>query len=406
MGLFQPDWMSRDRAKAMQGLKELAGRVYFTKSDRDKKLERVALKARLPEIRLTAAKAVNSHQLCYQMAKQDPDAGVRAYLISEEIFYIICDKSDLLELLSSEKDPDVRKLIQSLIDKKDQKAAEEQKKKNEAAAWERKRKARKDEYDRKVQRVKEQLKSLPQQELVKVFCEPVTQSLCGETFGAKSDVYAILRESVSFLTEQQALYEVALNTADKMTRIEDIHSPNVWSIQQTAVWLLQDQKRMEQLVINTDQNAARFALLEKIENQRFLANYIKTCPPDAFAFYCYQCRVDVNNLLNRITDRALLEEIIRDGGRYIKEADVRLQKLESETLCPNGTHSWEEIHSDSRMYDNEIIIDEYSYRCSRCGARYSYEKWGSGYSEKGKVYFVPRCTAEPAPEEPAADGKI
>lgn len=394
MGLFQPDWMSKDRAKAMAGLQKLAGKVYFRKSDRDKALEKVALKARLPEIRLSAAKAVHSHQLCYQMAKQDPDAGVRAYLISEDIFYILCDRTHLLELLSSEKNPDIRKLIQSLIDKKDRKAAEEQRAKEEAAAWEQERNVRKDEYDRKVQRVKEQLKGLPQQELAKVFCEPVTESLCGETFGTESDVNAILRESVSFLTEQQAIYDVALNTADKMTRIEDINSPNMWSIQQTAVWLLKDQKLMEQLVINTDQNAVRFALLEKIENQRFLADYIKTCPPDAFDFYCYQCRADVNHLLNRITDKALLEEIIHDGGRYIKEADVRLQKLESETKCPNGKHSWSEIAADDDMYDNEIIIHSYTYHCSRCGAHYRHSKWDNGISNVSDVYFLPRSDYE------------
>ena len=93
-------------------------------------------------------------------------------------------------------------------------------------------------------------------------------------------------------------------------------------------------------------------LLEKIENQRFLTDYIKTCQPDAFNFYRYQGSVDVNNLLNRITDRALLKEIIDDDGRYINEADVRLQKLESETLCPDGRHSWEEIDSDTRIFNN------------------------------------------------------
>lgn len=387
MGLFQPDWMSKDREKAMEGLKKIADSFYLTKSDKDKKFEKAALKARIPEIRLTAAKAVHDHQLCYRMAKQDPEAGVRAYLISEDIFYILCDKSDLLELLSSEKNPDIRMLIQSLIVKKDLEAAEKQRKEEEKAAAERARKARQEEYDRKVQRVKEQLKKMPQQELVKLLCEPATESLCGETFGGE---HKVLLESVSYLTEQQALYDVALNTADKMTRIEDINSPKTWSIQQSAVQLLQDQKLMEQLVLKTDQKAMRYMLLEKIESQRFLTDYIKTCQPDAFNFYRYQGSVDVNNLLNRITDRALLKEIIDDDGRYINEADVRLQELESETLCPDGRHSWEEIDFDTRMYDNEIIIREYTYRCSRCGAHYWYERWDSGHTAKSDVYYVSR----------------
>jgi len=386
MGLFQPDWMSKDREKAMEGLKKIADSFYLTKSDKDKKFEKAALKARIPEIRLTAAKAVHDHQLCYRMAKQDPEAGVRAYLISEDIFYILCDKSDLLELLSSEKNPDIRMLIQSLIVKKDLEAAEKQRKEEEKAAAERARKAWQEEYDRKVQRVKEQLKKMPQQELVKLLCKPATESLCGETFGGE---HKVLLESASYLTEQQALYDVALNTADKMTGIEDINSPKTWSIQQSAVQLLQDQKLMEQLVLKTDQNAVRFMLLEKIENQRFLTDYIKTSP-DAFNFYRYQGRVDVNNLLNRITDRALLKEIIDDDGRYINEADVRLQKLESETLCPDGRHSWEEIGVDTDMYDNEIRIREYTYRCSRCGAHYWYERWDSGHTAKSDIYYVSR----------------
>lgn len=394
MGLFQPDWMSKDREKAMEGLKKIAGSYYLTQAEKEKELEKAALKARLPEIRLTAAKAVNSHQLCYQMAKQDPDAGVRAYLISEEIFYILCDKSDLLELLSSEKNPDVRKLIQSLIAKKDQKEAEEQRKKEEEAAWERKRKARQEEYDRKVQKVKEQLKMLPQQELVKLLCEPLTKSVCGTTFATEYEVKRILNEAVSYLAEQQAIYDVALNTADITRCVETIEKQKDWSIQQTAVWLLQDQKLMEQLVLKIDQKAMRFVLLEKIEDQRFLADYIKTCQPDAFQFY----KGDVSKLLDRITDSALLEEIIRADGSFKDKADVRLQELESETLCPNGRHSWEEIDSDTRMYDNEIIIDKYTYRCSRCGARYWYDRWGNGFTNKSGIYFVSRFREEAAAE--------
>ena len=379
MGLLRPDWMSRNMDKAISGLESIqTGGVYGREEFR-----KAALNAPLPEIRLAAAKAYDSNSLFVEMMRKDPDPRVRLTLVVSDIPHSLY-MDDCRSLLEIEKDPLVCRALTERIARFERKQAEKDRLRKEAEEAEKAEKAERERYQEQLRleqaqkdaQETEKLRAMSEKDLVEMMCNPDNAE----------EWRTYKRLALPLLREQGSIYEVALRTGNIGTYHEDILSL-------PALELLTDDAYLTRLFVETTNSKVRDRLAEIIENQAFLAERVIEFADDGELSQ----RPGLTNslqyrLVRRITDRELLGKIIKSGCPCACLADIRLQELESQELCPGGIHDWIDT-AEEKSYDSEGCTDLiYQYQtCSRCGKIREELYYPSGrFMKSGDSWFKPR----------------
>lgn len=348
MGLIQPAWMGTNVEEAVQALRTAKKSTW----------RKAALKAPLPEIRVSAAVACDSTGLYMKMAKNDKEPGVRAAMIEQ-----VYREKDLRSLLKSEQHPGVRKRISEKLLDMEKKQAEILRQAKEREKENRRNKEEHAERIKRDKRFRKAFEKLKEEELVRLFCEKDSDMLFGEPYEGEK---FIKRQYISLLKEQSSFLTVALEAQE-------------WMLREEAAEFLTDPEMLIQLIRATKDPKTRDKLIKKVHHQEMLTELILSGDLNA---------QNTGTAICSLTDKQLLSKLL-EADILANTVDIRLQELESQELCPDE-HDWETVEEEYDSSDDDFRIEYTTVRCKRCGIMRKSEYWSNRYFELKDPYFVSR----------------